>query len=232
MGQVHRFLGLTVGRVSPDIDDFEAKRAAYACDVTYGTNTELRVSDYLRDNMARSATPLVQRGHAFAIVDEVDSILIDRGPDPADHLPAPAPSRPSSTTSLPVWPGPSSPTRIRGRRREADRRPPPRKASPRSSGPWASTTCTTSSPVTYVHQLTQAAAAKELYKRDKDYLVTARRRSNIDEVHRPYLEAVAGPTDCTRPSRPKSACAIAEENHTWATVTLQTISASTRSSAG
>src|SRR3984957_13151360 len=73
MGQVHRFLGLQVGRVSPEIDGWQAKKDAYACDVTYGTNTELGF-DYLRDNMARSAEHMVQRGHAFAIVDEVDSI--------------------------------------------------------------------------------------------------------------------------------------------------------------
>src|SRR5580700_7566432 len=54
MGQVHRFLGLRVGRVSPDIDDFEEKREAYASDITYGTNTEFGF-DYLRDNMARRA---------------------------------------------------------------------------------------------------------------------------------------------------------------------------------
>src|SRR6202051_4201554 len=76
MGQVHRFLGLTVGRVTPDLPDFEDKRVAYACDITYGTNTEFGF-DYLRDNMARSREHMVQRGHVYAIVDEVDSILID-----------------------------------------------------------------------------------------------------------------------------------------------------------
>src|SRR5580658_7874680 len=81
MGQVHRFLGLSVGRVSPDIDDFDDKREAYACDITYGTNTELGF-DYLRDNMARARDAMVQRGHAFAIVDEVDSILIDEARTP------------------------------------------------------------------------------------------------------------------------------------------------------
>src|SRR6202050_2752483 len=81
MGQVHRFLGLRVGRVSPDIDDFEEKREAYASDITYGTNTEFGF-DYLRDNMARSRDAMVQRGHAFAIVDEVDSILIDEARTP------------------------------------------------------------------------------------------------------------------------------------------------------
>ena len=81
MGQVHRFLGLTVGRVSPELPDFEDKRLAYACDVTYGTNTEFGF-DYLRDNMARSREHMVQRGHVYAIVDEVDSILIDEARTP------------------------------------------------------------------------------------------------------------------------------------------------------
>src|SRR6516162_5184670 len=81
MGQVHRFLGLAVGRVSPDIDDWQAKKDAYGSDVTYGTNTEFGF-DYLRDNMARSLEHMVQRGHPYAIVDEVDSILIDEARTP------------------------------------------------------------------------------------------------------------------------------------------------------
>ncbi len=81
MGRVHRFLGLTVGRVTPEVSDPAAKRAAYACDVTYGTNTEFGF-DYLRDNMARSREAMVQRGHVYAIVDEVDSILIDEARTP------------------------------------------------------------------------------------------------------------------------------------------------------
>src|SRR5579884_1748774 len=81
MGQVHRFLGLTVGRVGPDVQDPAAKRAAYECDVTYGTNTEFGF-DYLRDNMARSKDGMVQRGRAYSIVDEVDSILIDEARTP------------------------------------------------------------------------------------------------------------------------------------------------------
>ncbi|HEX3567184.1 MAG TPA: preprotein translocase subunit SecA, partial [Acidimicrobiales bacterium] len=81
MGQLHQFLGLTVGRVGPDVDDPAAKRQAYESDVTYGTNTEFGF-DYLRDNMARSLDAMVQRGHHFAIVDEVDSILIDEARTP------------------------------------------------------------------------------------------------------------------------------------------------------
>ena len=80
MGKVHRFLGLTVGLIVHDLEP-EERRAAYACDITYGTNNELGF-DYLRDNMVIRQGDLVQRGHAFAIVDEVDSILIDEARTP------------------------------------------------------------------------------------------------------------------------------------------------------
>ena len=85
MGQIHRFLGLTVGRVSPDFEDWQHKKDAYGCDVTYGTNTEFGF-DYLRDNMARSLGPhgaagphLRHRGRSRLDPDR-------RGPDAADHL--------------------------------------------------------------------------------------------------------------------------------------------------
>ncbi|MBR5960642.1 MAG: preprotein translocase subunit SecA [Clostridia bacterium] len=80
MGKVYRFLGLTVGLIVHDLEP-EERRAAYACDITYGTNNELGF-DYLRDNMVIRQDNLVQRGYAFAIVDEVDSILIDEARTP------------------------------------------------------------------------------------------------------------------------------------------------------
>ena len=80
MGKVHRFLGLSVGLIVHGLDSDE-RRAAYACDITYGTNNEMGF-DYLRDNMALYKSNMVQRGHAFAIVDEVDSILIDEARTP------------------------------------------------------------------------------------------------------------------------------------------------------
>ena len=80
MGKVHRFLGLSVGLIVHDLDSDE-RREAYACDITYGTNNELGF-DYLRDNMVIRQNNLVQRGHHFAIVDEVDSILIDEARTP------------------------------------------------------------------------------------------------------------------------------------------------------
>ena len=80
MGKVHRYMGLTVGLVIPGMKPAE-RREAYAADITYCTNNELGF-DYLRDNMAIYKAELVQRGHAFAIVDEVDSILIDEARTP------------------------------------------------------------------------------------------------------------------------------------------------------
>lgn len=80
MGRVHHFLGLSVGVILPSMRPAE-RREAYACDITYGTNNELGF-DYLRDNMASSLEECVQRGHNFAVVDEVDSILIDEARTP------------------------------------------------------------------------------------------------------------------------------------------------------
>ena len=80
MGKVHRFLGLEVGLIIHGVEK-EERQKAYAADITYGTNNEMGF-DYLRDNMALYASEQVQRGHNFAIVDEVDSILIDEARTP------------------------------------------------------------------------------------------------------------------------------------------------------
>ena len=80
MGQIYRFLGLEVGCIQNDMDDFE-RQTAYAADITYGTNNEFGF-DYLRDNMKFDLATCVQRGHYYAVVDEVDSILIDEARTP------------------------------------------------------------------------------------------------------------------------------------------------------
>ncbi|HMK88847.1 MAG TPA: preprotein translocase subunit SecA [Methylocystis sp.] len=80
MGKIYNFLGMSVGVIIHDLSD-EERKAAYACDITYGTNNEYGF-DYLRDNMKYELAQMVQRGHAFAIVDEVDSILIDEARTP------------------------------------------------------------------------------------------------------------------------------------------------------
>src|SRR6201993_980159 len=80
MGRVHRYLGLDVGVILSQMEP-DARRQAYNADITYGTNNEFGF-DYLRDNMAHRLDELVQRGHSYAIVDEVDSILIDEARTP------------------------------------------------------------------------------------------------------------------------------------------------------
>ncbi|WP_458863362.1 preprotein translocase subunit SecA [Acidaminobacterium chupaoyuni] len=80
MGKVYRYMGLTCGTIVHELDN-DQRRAAYACDITYGTNNEMGF-DYLRDNMAIYKEDMVQRGHVFAVVDEVDSILIDEARTP------------------------------------------------------------------------------------------------------------------------------------------------------
>ncbi len=80
MGRIYRFLGLTVGVIQHDLND-QQRQVAYNCDITYGTNNEFGF-DYLRDNMKTEMVRMVQRGHNFAIVDEVDSILIDEARTP------------------------------------------------------------------------------------------------------------------------------------------------------
>src|SRR5450631_1706150 len=80
MGEIYGFLGLSVGVIVHGLDD-DQRRVAYACDITYGTNNEFGF-DYLRDNMKYELAHMVQRGHSFAIVDEVDSILVDEARTP------------------------------------------------------------------------------------------------------------------------------------------------------
>jgi preprotein translocase subunit SecA len=80
MGQIYRFMGLSVGVIVPNLDD-QTRRAAYACDITYGTNNEFGF-DYLRDNMKYTREQMVQRPFNFAVVDEVDSVLIDEARTP------------------------------------------------------------------------------------------------------------------------------------------------------
>ena len=100
MGRVHRFLGLDVGVILAEMKPDE-RRVAYNADITYGTNNEFGF-DYLRDNMAHRLEDLVQRGHNFAIVDEVDSILIDEARTPL-IISGPPTTRRSGTPSSPGW---------------------------------------------------------------------------------------------------------------------------------
>ena len=219
MGQVHRFLGLTVGRVSPEIDDWQAKKDAYDSDVTYGTNTEFGF-DYLRDNMARSLEHMVQRGHAFAIVDEVDSILIDEARTPLII------SGPSSESARLYYQFAGvARSLIREVDYEVDEEK--RTVAPTEEGiekverQLGIDNLYDLVSSNYVHQLTQALKAKELYKRDKDYIVADGEVKIVDEFTGRILEGRRWSDGLHQAVEAKERVQIKEENHTWATVTLQ-----------
>jgi len=219
MGQVHQFLGLTVGRVSPEIPEWQDKKDAYNCDVTYGTNTELGF-DYLRDNMARSLDHMVQRGHNFAIVDEVDSILIDEARTPLII------SGPSSESARLYYQF-AGVARSLSRETDYEVDEEKRTIAPTEDGIEKVEALLgidnlydlgTSN---LVHQLTKALQAKELYKRDKDYLVADGEVKIVDEFTGRILEGRRWSDGLHQAVEAKERVPIKEENHTWATVTLQ-----------
>jgi preprotein translocase subunit SecA len=219
MGQVHRFLGLDVGRVSPELPDPEEKRRAYGCDVTYGTNTEFGF-DYLRDNMARSRASMVQRGHVFAIVDEVDSILIDEARTPLII------SGPAAESAKLYYQFAGI---VRTLRPEVDYEVDEEKriVVPTEEGiakverQIGVDNLYDLVSVNYVHHLEQALRAKELFHRDKDYLVVAGEVKIVDEFTGRTLEGRRWSDGLHQAVEAKERVRIKEENHTWATVTLQ-----------
>jgi preprotein translocase subunit SecA len=219
MGSLHKFLGLSVGRVGPDMPESEEKRAAYACDITYGTNTEFGF-DYLRDNMARRAEHMVQRGHHYAIVDEVDSILIDEARTPL-IISGPA----SDVTKLYYQFASIARALIRDVDYEVDEEK--KTVMPMESGiekvekQLGVTNLYDAVSTNYVHQLGQALRAKELYFRDKDYLVDAGEVKIVDEFTGRTLDGRRWSDGLHQAVEAKERVRIQEENHTWATVTLQ-----------
>ena len=219
MGRVYRWLGLTVGRVGPDVTDPKEKRAAYLADVTYGTNTELGF-DYLRDNMQISRDTMVQRGHVFAIVDEVDSILIDEARTPL-IISGPA----DEAARLYYQFASIARTLERDLDYEVDEEK--RHVVPLESGiekverAVGAENLYDSVSVNYVHQLIKALEAKELYHRDKEYLVDEGEVKIIDEFTGRTLEGRRWSDGLHQAVEAKERVRIKEENHTWATVTLQ-----------
>jgi len=219
MGQVHRFLGISVGLVVPDIDDDILKRRAYECDVTYGTNTEFGF-DYLRDNMARSKDAMAQRGHVYAIVDEVDSILVDEARTPLII------SGPAAESAQLYYQFAGI---VRGLTPEVDYEVEEKKHTvvPTDAGiekveaQLGVDNMYDAVSVNFVHQLENALRAKELYKRDKDYVVMDGEVKIVDEFTGRFLEGRRWSDGLHQAVEAKERVKIKDENHTWATVTLQ-----------
>jgi preprotein translocase subunit SecA len=219
MGRLHRWLGLTVGRIGADIDDPALKRAAYAADLTYGTNNEFGF-DYLRDNMARSREHMAQRGHVFAIVDEVDSILIDEARTPL-IISGPA----DEAAQLYYQFAGIARTLTKDVDYEVDEEK--KTVVPLEAGiekvekAVGVENIYDAVSVNYVHQLIKALTAKDLYHRDKDYLVADGEVKIIDEFTGRTLDGRRWSDGLHQAVEAKERVSIKEENHTWATVTLQ-----------
>jgi preprotein translocase subunit SecA len=218
MGRVHHFLGLQVGVILAQMPA-EERKLAYAADITYGTNNEFGF-DYLRDNMAWSKDALVQRGHAFAIVDEVDSILIDEARTPLII------SGPSDQSSK--WY--SEFARLAPRlKRELDYEV---DESKRTVG-------VTEEGVAKIEQalgidnlyesvntplvgfLNNALKAKELYKKDRDYIVVSGEVLIVDEFTGRVLHGRRYNEGMHQAIEAKEGVEIKAENQTLATITLQ-----------
>jgi preprotein translocase subunit SecA len=219
MGRIYNWLGLSVGLVVPDVNDPKLVQTAYAADITYGTNTEFGF-DYLRDNMVVSRDRMRQRGHHFAIVDEVDSILIDEARTPLII------SMPSRETAK-LYNQFAGVVRSLARDTDYEVDEEKRAVSVTEAGiekverilgvenlydlPSAN----------YVHQLQQGLRAKELYKRDRDYIVLDREVKIVDEFTGRILEGRRWSEGLHQAVEAKERVPIKEENHTFATVTLQ-----------
>ncbi|MFI9643878.1 preprotein translocase subunit SecA [Micromonospora sp. NPDC051925] len=222
MGQVHEFLGLTVGVVLPNRPATEHK-AAYECDITYGTNNEFGF-DYLRDNMAWSRDELVQRGHNFAVVDEVDSILIDEARTP---LIISGPAEHSAR-----WYGEFAGVVARlqsGKDGEGDYEVDYAKRTiavtergvAKVEDRLGIDNLYESVNTPLVGYLNNAIKAKELYKRDKDYIVSDGEVLIVDEFTGRILHGRRYNEGMHQAIEAKEGVEIKQENQTLATITLQ-----------
>ena len=218
MGGIYRALGVSVGLIQSSMSPQE-RRPAYTADVTYGTNNEFGF-DYLRDNMAMRAEEMVQRGHAYAIVDEVDSILIDEARTPLIISGMVADSAKWYQTFARLVP------RLR---RDDDY----------EIDEGKRTVAVTESGVAkveeslgldnlyehvhtpLVHHLQNALRAKELYKKDVDYIVTNGEVKIVDEFTGRVLEGRRYSEGLHQAIEAKEGVRIKEENQTLATITVQ-----------
>ena len=219
MGEVLGWLGLTIGLILPDGGNADFKRSQYACDITYGTNNEFGF-DYLRDNMATSKESKTQRGHAYAIVDEVDSILIDEA-----RTPLIISGRVADAAQLYY----KFASIVRGLKRDVDYDVDEEK---RNVAPTEEGVSKVEAALglenlydavqqNLVHQFQAALRAKELFKRDKDYILQEGEVKIVDEFTGRILEGRRWSEGLHQAVEAKEGVKIKEENQTLATITLQ-----------
>ncbi len=220
MGRIHQWMGLEIGLIIPGFKERPAeKRASYAADITYGTNNEFGF-DYLRDNMAATLSDKVQRGHNYAIVDEVDSILIDEA-----RTPLIISGRVADAAKLYY----QFASIVRSLRRDVDYEveEDKRVVVPLEAGidkveaALGINNLYDEVQQNLVHQMQVALKAKELYKRDKDYIIADGEVKIVDEFTGRILEGRRWSEGIHQAVEAKEGVKIKEENQTLATITLQ-----------
>ncbi|MBS0267696.1 MAG: preprotein translocase subunit SecA, partial [Proteobacteria bacterium] len=222
MGQVYRFLGLTVGCIVHDMSD-EDRKIAYACDVTYGTNNELGF-DYLRDNMKMNYTEMVQRPHIYAIVDEVDSILIDEARTPL-IISGPLDDRADLYQSIDEMMKlvTAEDFELDEKQRQVSFTEAGNEKMERAleeAGLLKGTLYDIDN-VTIVHHLTQALKAHKLFQRDKDYIVKGGQVVIIDEFTGRMMPGRRYSEGLHQALEAKEKVEIQPENQTLASITFQ-----------
>ncbi|TCT05882.1 protein translocase subunit secA [Tepidamorphus gemmatus] len=223
MGEIYRFLGLTVGCIVHGLNDDE-RRQQYACDVTYGTNNELGF-DYLRDNMKYELAQMVQRGHNFAIVDEVDSILIDEARTPL-IISGPVEDRSDLYNAIDRFI-----PMLRPEHFEVDEKTRAAtlteegtefiEAKLAEAGLLKNGSLYDVENVTIVHHVNQALRAHKLFQRDKDYIVKNGAVVIIDEFTGRMMEGRRYSEGLHQALEAKERVQIQPENVTLASITFQ-----------
>ncbi|HEY1838544.1 MAG TPA: DEAD/DEAH box helicase, partial [Rhizomicrobium sp.] len=245
MGQIYRFLGLTVGCIVHGLDDDQRKQA-YACDVTYGTNNEFGF-DYLRDNMKYSRETMVQRPHSYAIVDEVDSILVDEARTPL-IISGPTDDQTEVYRSVDAL-IPHLKSGEPGEKQLAPRNPLSPRDKPAPTGDFEldekqrTVTLTEAGNekmvellreaglletgdlydienINMVHHVNQALKAHKLFQKDKDYIVKDGKVVIIDEFTGRMMEGRRYSEGLHQALEAKEAVAIQPENVTLASITF------------
>ncbi len=223
MGQIYKFLGMTVGVIVHGLDD-DQRREAYAADVTYGTNNEFGF-DYLRDNMKYDMAQMVQRGHAFAIVDEVDSILVDEARTPL-IISGPSEDRSNLYVSVnAIIP------ELAREDYELDEKQRTvnltevgnehAEALLRSTGVMKEGSLYEAANATLVHHVNQALRAHKLFQRDKDYIVRNDEVVIVDEFTGRMMPGRRYSEGLHQALEAKEGVTVQPENVTLASITFQ-----------